>query len=100
MLRFIEFGSDLGLGSSRASIFVRNRAEMGGGQCGFLQFQRRGFEVEAGRVRAEQDALGGDVFEHAFNAADAFEHGDFDVDFAGVEQADTVCRCAMRWPAH
>ena len=34
-----------GIRQQPARIVMRNRAEMGSGECGFLQFQGRGFEV-------------------------------------------------------
>src|SRR5262245_30907176 len=70
-----------------AGVFVGDGREVGGGQVGFLHFEGGRFEVEAGGVGAEEDVVCGDVFHECFERGEGFEHGDLDVDLAGIGEA-------------
>lgn len=61
---------------------------LGGGEIGFLEFEQRGFEVEERCMGAEGDAVDRDLAEDLVEAADAFEHGDFDEDLSRGDEAE------------
>src|SRR5579859_2894310 len=55
---------------------------VGGAESGLLDLKGRGLKIEKWKVRAEHHTLRGYFRRHRSYAADAFHHGDIEIDIA------------------